>query len=70
MTDTPPILPDDDDDLLAAEYVTGLLTLADWNAASDRLRRDPGFAARVVDWASSQSPENHSLTQLCRLAAS
>ena len=50
MTDTPPILPDDDDDLLAAEYVTGLLTLADWNAASDRQRRDPGFAARVVDW--------------------
>lgn len=50
MTDIAPIPPDDDDDLLAAEFVTGLLALADWNAASDRQRREPAFAARVADW--------------------
>ena len=49
MTDTSPIM-DDDDDLLAAEYVMGLLPLDAWNAANDRERRDPGFAARVTEW--------------------
>ena len=49
MTDTP-IPPDDDDDLLAAEYVMGLLDLEDRTAAEARLRNDPAFLARVQDW--------------------
>ena len=50
MSDVSPTLPDDDDDLLAAEFVVGLLGLATWNSASLRQRRDPQFAARVSDW--------------------
>ena len=49
MTDIP-ILPKDEDDLLAAEYVIGVLDLADRTAAETRLRNDPLFLARVQDW--------------------
>ena len=49
MTDTPP-LPDDDDDLLAAEYVTGLLDLPERVAVETRLRSDSQLAARVLEW--------------------
>jgi anti-sigma-K factor RskA len=50
MTDMPPLSPDDEDDLLAAEYVSGLLDLPEWTAAAARLRNDPRFAARVASW--------------------
>lgn len=39
-----------DDDLLAAEYVLGLLDADDWRAADQRAAVDGGFAARVRDW--------------------
>ncbi|MCC1481788.1 anti-sigma factor [Roseibaca sp. Y0-43] len=41
---------DQDDDLLAAEYVLGLLDADDWRAAHERAALDGGFAARVRDW--------------------
>ena len=52
MTDIP-IPPKDEDDILAAEYVVGLLNLADRAAVEIRLRNDPAFLARVAQW------ENH-----------
>ena len=58
MNDTPPLPPDEDDDLLAAEFVTGLLDLAQRTAANSRLTRDPVFAARVADWESRLSGLN------------
>ncbi|MEO8244565.1 MAG: anti-sigma factor [bacterium] len=42
--------PEEADDALAGEYVTGLLDRDAWNDAESRLRRDPLFAARVADW--------------------
>jgi anti-sigma-K factor RskA len=50
MSDLPHLTPDQEDDLLAAEYVSGLLDLPEWTAAATRLRNDPHFAARVADW--------------------
>jgi anti-sigma-K factor RskA len=49
MTDTP-ILPENEDDLLAAEYVSGLLDLAERVQVETRIRRDTVFAGRVTDW--------------------
>ena len=40
----------DDDDVMAAEYVLGVTDIAARQAAEARARRDPGFAARIVDW--------------------
>ncbi|WP_103256152.1 anti-sigma factor [Tabrizicola aquatica] len=49
MTDLPP--PDHEaDDLLAAEYVLGVLDLPERAAAEARAKREPGFAARIADW--------------------
>lgn len=52
MTDLP-FLPGDEDDLLAAEYVMGVLELEERSAVETRLRNDTEFAARVTVW------ENH-----------
>jgi anti-sigma-K factor RskA len=49
MTDTP-LSPREADDALAAEYVLGVLDLAERSAAGARARRDPAFAALVADW--------------------
>ncbi|WP_149586907.1 anti-sigma factor [Tabrizicola flagellatus] len=49
MTDAP-LTPEEADDALAAEYVLGVLDLAERAEAEARIRRDPGFAARVGDW--------------------
>lgn len=49
MTDTP-LTPEEEFDALAAEYVLGVLDLADRMAAEERLRRDPAFAAAVAGW--------------------
>ena len=40
----------DDDDVMAAEYVLGVTDIAARQAAEARARRDPAFAARIVDW--------------------
>ncbi len=49
-------LPPDDDDLLAAEYVLGVLSLADRIAAENRVKFDPGFAALVANWENRLLP--------------
>ena len=49
MTDAP-LTPEEADDALAAEYVLGVLDLAERAEAKARIRRDPDFAARVGDW--------------------
>ena len=49
MTD-PMIPPRDQDDLLAAEYVLGVLALPERLATQTRLRNDAVFAARVTVW--------------------
>lgn len=54
MTSTPLGTPEDDD-MIAAEYVLGTLDLPERLSAETRLRRDPGFAARVTDWQSRLS---------------
>jgi anti-sigma-K factor RskA len=49
MTDTP-LTPEEADDALAAEYVLGVLDLAERAATEARIRREPGFAALVAAW--------------------
>ena len=43
-------------DLLAAEYVLGVLDDADRHAAEARLERDPAFAAEVAAWTGRLGP--------------
>ena len=49
MTDAP-LRPEDEDHLLAAEYVTGVLALSERVAVEARLRGDAGLAELVTDW--------------------
>jgi anti-sigma-K factor RskA len=44
----PPV--DDNDDLLAAEYVLGVLAMQDRIAAENRAKRDPAFADAIAAW--------------------
>ena len=53
MTDDRALTPDDEADLLAAEFVMGTLPLDERAAAAARIRTDAGFADRVTAW------ENH-----------
>lgn len=50
MTDDLPHSPLDEDDALAAEYVLGVLALAERMAVEARVRNDSAFAARVTAW--------------------
>lgn len=45
-----------DDDLLAAEYVLGVLPLAERLAAAQRAEVDGAFAARIADWEGRLAP--------------
>lgn len=45
-----------DDDLLAAEYVLGVLPLAERFAAAQRAEVDGAFAARIADWEARLAP--------------
>ncbi len=58
MTEDPPLSPLDEDDALAAEYVLGVLTLADRSAVEARLKNDSAFAARVQAWETRLAPLN------------
>lgn len=49
MTDAP-LSPHEADDALAAEYVLGVLDLAERARTEARIRRDTDFAARVTAW--------------------
>ena len=51
MSDAP-----DDDDLLAAEYVLGVLPLAERRAAAQRAEVDGAFAARIAAWEARFAP--------------
>jgi anti-sigma-K factor RskA len=48
--------PEDDDDVLAGEYLLGLLEGPDLAAAKERAAADPLFAARVEAWATRLAP--------------
>ncbi len=50
MTDTRTPPPDDDADLLAAEYVLGVLDLSDRIAVEERMKRDSTLSAQVLGW--------------------
>lgn len=59
MTDEPTLTPPEDaDDLLAAEYVLGLLSGPDWRDARDRALVDRDFALRVEAWEARFAPLN------------
>lgn len=47
-----PLSPQEQDDALAAEYVLGVLDLAERIAVETRAAKDAGFAARIVAWES------------------
>ena len=63
MTDLP-IRPEDEDDVLAAEYVTGLLDIAERAAAESRLRNDPAFAAMISTWETRLSGLNDDYAEM------
>lgn len=50
MSPLAPLPPDDDDDLLAAEFVLGTLDLAERAGAEARQKTDPAFATTVLAW--------------------
>lgn len=58
MTDAPDIAPEDAADLLAAEYVLGVLDLPARTAAEARIARDPAFADLVQAWENRLSGLN------------
>ncbi|MGL5009695.1 MAG: anti-sigma factor [Paracoccaceae bacterium] len=49
MTDAP-LTPREEDDALAAEYVLGVLDLAERSAVEMRIKSDPAFAAQIAAW--------------------
>lgn len=52
------ILPDGGDDLLAAEYVLGVLPAAERDAVTKRMGNERGFAQRVAQWEARLEPLN------------
>jgi anti-sigma-K factor RskA len=58
MTDAP-LTPMEEDDALAAEYVLGVLDLAERTRAEDRIKRDAVFAASVAAWETRLSGLNN-----------
>jgi anti-sigma-K factor RskA len=50
MTDDRALTRDEDSDLLAAEYVMGVLALEERSMAQARIKTDPAFAAMVAAW--------------------
>jgi anti-sigma-K factor RskA len=59
-----PLPPEDDADLLAAEYVLGVLSPQDHAAAEVRIKQDRGFAAAVSAWESRLSGLNDSFSEV------
>ena len=57
MTETA-LRPDEEDDLMAAEYVSGLLDLEERTAVDNRARSDATFASRITDWENRLSGLN------------
>lgn len=57
MTDTP-LTPQELEDALAAEYVLGVLDIAERMAVETRIKQDQAFAERVRQWELRLSPLN------------
>jgi anti-sigma-K factor RskA len=57
-----PIRPEDEDNLLAAEYVSGLLDLAERVAVETRARNDAVFASLITEWENRLSDLNDDYT--------
>jgi anti-sigma-K factor RskA len=62
MTETPDIR-DDDDRILAAEYVLGLMTPAQHRAFEDRLGGDPALRVSVAAWAEDFVSLTHNIPE-------
>lgn len=58
MTDTPPLTPQEEDEALAAEYVLGVLELAERLAVEARAKSDADLAARISRWEARLAPLN------------
>jgi anti-sigma-K factor RskA len=56
MSEPSPLLPDDEDELLAAEYVLGVLDLPERARAERLIKHSPDFAAYVALWEARLSP--------------
>ena len=63
MTDAP-LTPMEEDDALAAEYVLGVLDLAERTAVDDRIRRDAAFATKVAAWETRLAGLNDSFVDV------
>ena len=63
MNDDDTLSPQDADDLLAAEYVLGLLDPDAWRRAQQRAEVDGAFAARVHAWEGRLAPLNDSFPE-------
>lgn len=46
----------DDDDIDAALWAAGALTAPEYHAVKERLKRDPGFAAKAREWEEALTP--------------
>ena len=62
MTDAP-FTPREEDEALAAEYVLGVLNLAQRAETEARLKRDPAFAALVAEWEDRLSGLNEGFAE-------
>lgn len=63
MTGDAPLSPRDADDVLAAEYVLGVLALPDRLAVETRLGTDAAFAAQVAAWENRLSGLNDAFAE-------
>jgi anti-sigma-K factor RskA len=63
MTDAP-LTPHEAEDALAAEYVLGVLDVADRAEVEARIKRDAGFAARVTSWENRLSGLNDGFAEV------
>ncbi|MFM7335552.1 MAG: anti-sigma factor domain-containing protein [Tabrizicola sp.] len=63
MTDAP-LTPEEADDALAAEYVLGVLSLAERAEAEARIKRDAGFAALVSAWEGRMAGMNDDFAEV------
>lgn len=62
MTDTP-LVPREEDDALAAEYVLGVQDLSERSTVEARIKADPDFAALVAAWETRLSGLNDDFTE-------
>lgn len=64
MTDLAPLPPDEEADALAAEYVLGVLDLAERTRAEARAKTDARFAARIAAWEVRLAPLNDDIAEV------